>query len=212
MKRILITGENGYLGKHLLEYCKRYLSDSLYKRILTYSEYLSNPNIFNICRIIHLGGVSCKTDFENVKKTSNSMIDFTLEIVELAKKHKSLLIFASSMAAEKQLDIYGTYKRMLEFYISSNLEKYRILRIPRIYSEDREKGLIQNLKDDIVPKEDYKKKIQFLDLKNFIHPFFESCFNNYRERVIHLNESKYLEFLSIKDIKGRYICENLLEV
>ena len=68
-----------------------------------------------------------------------------------------------------------------------------------MYSKDRDKGLIKDIKNNVIPEEDYNKIIQFADLRDF-KEFFDNILH-YRG-VIDYNGT--LQELSIKQIKEKY--------
>lgn len=197
---ILVTGENGYLGKAFINYYKYFKGFG--STIITLSEYLINPCPNKLSKIIHFAGVSDKNDFKNTTKMIDSMIILTQQLVDIAGQYGIEFVFASSVAAEKDLDRYGTYKRTMEYYITDTLQNYKILRIPRIYSSDRSKGLIKFLKDDTVPKKDYNKEIEFLDLNNFLPQLYYIIFKETANRKYYF---KRLETKTILEIKERYL-------
>jgi len=197
---ILITGENGYLGKAFINYYKYY--SGFNANFITLADYLKNPCPTKLTKIIHTAGVSDKEDFKNVKKTTNSMILLTQQLVDLAEQNNLEFIFFSSEAATNDLDIYGTYKRAMEFYIKAFLKNYKLLRIPRIYSADRKKGLIKQLRNNEVPEKDYEKEIEFLDLDNLIPQLYHYIFKETSNRVYYF---KNLETKTIRKIKERYL-------
>jgi len=191
---ILVTGEKGYLGKAFLNYK---IND-----FITLEDYFLNPCPEKLTKIIHIAGVSDKKDFKNIKKTTESMIVLTQQLVNLAKQNNIEFIFFSSEAAISDLDIYGTYKRSMEFYIKAFLKKYKILRIPRIYSSCREKGLIKLLKNKEIPKKDYNNTVEFLDLDEFVPQVYHYIFEEKSSRIYYF---KRLETKTIKEIEERYV-------
>jgi dTDP-4-dehydrorhamnose reductase len=197
---ILITGENGYLGKAFIRFFK-YMRP-IGKNYITYGEYLKKPCPKKLTKIIHIAGVSDKKDFKNIERTTESMILLTQNLINISKEYNLDFIFFSSEAAIKDLDIYGTYKRAMEFYTKAFLKNYKILRIPRIYSSDREKGLIKQLKNNEVPKKDYLNKVEFLDLDNLVPQLYHYIFKETSNRIYYF---KNLETKTILEIKDRYV-------
>jgi nucleoside-diphosphate-sugar epimerase len=96
-------------------------------------------------------------------------------------------------------NLYCNLKLQAEQLIKDNLKDYLIIRIPRVYSKDRDKGLIRDIKNNTIPKEDYSKIVQFADINDF-KCFFDKIIN-YRGTI---DYSGVLQELSIKQIKEKY--------
>jgi hypothetical protein len=68
-----------------------------------------------------------------------------------------------------------------------------------VYSKYRDKGLIKDIKNNVIPEEDYNKVVQFADLLDF-KQFFDRIINY--KGTIDYNGSLY--DLTIKEIKEKY--------
>tara|TARA_R110000772_G_scaffold209409_1_gene319964 strand:- start:165 stop:779 length:615 start_codon:yes stop_codon:yes gene_type:complete len=165
-KKILLTGGNGFLGKHL---CK-YLSTN--NDIIVYDKDIRLPitEILDIDTIIHLAS---PTDFEDLKdanKVVTTIIDGTLNMLNLARKTKSKFIFASTMGVyEKNLYYnYGNCKLSMENYIINTYKEYIILRIPRVYDKSKIKGLMKQLRRGTVKESDLNNIVNFIYIDEFI--------------------------------------------
>lgn len=165
-KKILLTGGNGFLGKHL---CK-YLSTN--NDIIVYDKDIRLPitEILDIDTIIHLAS---PTDFEDLKdanKVVTTIIDGTLNMLNLARKTKSKFIFASTMGVyEKDLYYnYGNCKLSMENYIMNTYKEYIILRIPRVYDKSKIKGLMKQLRRGTVKESDLNNIVNFIYIDEFI--------------------------------------------
>lgn len=165
-KKILLTGGNGFLGKHL---CK-YLSTN--NDIIVYDKDIRLPitEILDIDTIIHLAS---PTDFEDLKdanKVVTTIIDGTLNMLNLARKTKSKFIFASTMGVyDKNLYYnYGNCKLSMENYIINTYKEYIILRIPRVYDKSKIKGLMKQLRRGTVKESDLNNIVNFIYIDEFI--------------------------------------------
>jgi nucleoside-diphosphate-sugar epimerase len=194
---ILVTGENGYLARPIIEQLQHG------NHIIEYREDVRKHKQFNqIDLIIHLASPSDRRGFENKHKTITTIINGTINMVELANKHKAKLIFASTMGVHTFNidDEYCSCKRAMEHYIKVCCKRYLILRIPRVYSSCRSKGLIASLKENDVPDSDLDKSLEYIDLSEFIEQF---------KNILHLNNITYefnnLTQNTISEIRSIYI-------
>ena len=165
-KKILLTGGNGFLGKHLCKYLS-YNND-----IIVYDKDIRLPitEILDIDTIIHLAS---PTDFEDLKdanKVVTTIIDGTLNMLNLARKTKSKFIFASTMGVyDKNLYYnYGNCKLSMENYIINTYKEYIILRIPRVYDKSKIKGLMKQLRRGTVKESDLNNIVNFIYIDEFI--------------------------------------------
>jgi nucleoside-diphosphate-sugar epimerase len=141
----MVTGENGFLLGHLLDKIPQdILDDSL----------------------IHFGFPSCSEDFKDVDKMRKSLKD-SIEYFDKAMKENKKIIFASSEAVFFEDTWYSVNKKALEYYIK-DYEKSLILRIPRVYGKDRNKGLIKTLKNNTF-KGDKNKIMEYIDINDWVN-------------------------------------------
>lgn len=174
----VITGEDGFLMTHLLK-----------KKVF---------NNFKDC-IIHFGSPSSVEEF-TLESTQNMINDVKTLLMLPHKK----FIFASSMGVEfdsnnKAQQMYNNAKKKCEKLIINSGKQYCILRIPRVYGVGRKKGLLKDLKNNIVPNTDYDKVIEYLDIKEFVAQTSIIKQNNV---IIHY---KNLSVNTIRGIKKLYI-------
>jgi len=192
---ILLTGDKGFIGQFL------------------YKDYtLDTVDYSKVSKVIHCASVSEKDEFKDIKKTTEAMIDLTISIIDKLKPFPEVeFIFCSSMAAEKDLDIYGTYKRAMEFYIQSKFKNFKILRIPRVYSNIRKKGLIKQLNNNTVPEKDMDKLIEFIDLNDFI-PQINNIINSKDSKIYYFDKLQTKSIREIKLIYGEDNEENNIKI
>jgi len=162
---------------------------------------LSHLNLEVSDCIIHFGAPSCLSEF--TRESTNQMIEDTKKLLKLPQNN---IIFASSMGVEVHShnpyqQMYNDAKRKCEKLIIDSGKNYCILRIPRVYGPDRKKGLIQALRKNEVPKEDYNKVIEYLDIKDFIK---QTQNININYNIIYYNN---LRTNTIQEIKKIYIKE-----
>lgn len=187
--KIVTTGENGYLLKHLL----------LEMNIISSRSFKAKHNYSNIDIILHFASPSDSEGFKDEKRLYDANITLTLELIKLAKLSNAKLVFASTMGVHNPNNLYCNLKFQAEQLIKDNLKDYLIIRIPRVYSKDRNKGLIRDIKENKISSEDYNKEIEFADIQDF-KSFFDRIIN-YRGTI---DYSGVLQKLSIKEIKEKY--------
>lgn len=165
-KKILLTGCNGFLGKHL------YKALSTHNHVIAYNKDVRLPITDNldIDTIIHLAS---PTDFEDLKdgnKVVTTIIDGTCNMLDLANKTNSKFIFASTMGIydKDTRYAYGNCKLAMENYITSTNNNYVILRIPRVYHKSKIKGLMKRLRRGMINSTDLKNTVNFIYIDEFI--------------------------------------------
>ena len=117
--------------------------------------------------------------------------------IMLCQKYNLKLIYASSLAAKFEDNEYEKFKRKDENYIQCELNNYAIFRIPRVYSSDRRKGLIYQLKNDQIPLNDYKNKVSFITLDEFLFWFLNNI-----NKLGMVEYKNILHTLTIEQIKS----------
>ena len=131
---ILITGSEGFIGKNLIEYMKKYTNHNLI-------EFCKNKSLSDLKNIIleidyvyHFAGVNRAKDINLFQEVNVGLTKNLCEIISTNKKIK--LIFASSKQATLDSP-YGISKRKAEDICKElskrNKNKICILRLPGIY-------------------------------------------------------------------------------
>jgi len=194
MVNVFTGAEKGFLGSNLKKEINGWNVD--YGDILVDNFYLPSK----IDNVFHFAGPSDDFDFADEAKTIQTIINGTINVLNLAKKNNSKFIFASTLGVETPTEnIYCISKFLIEEYIKNNYDNWIILRIPRVYDRTRNKGLMKKLRLDLVPQKDMTNQIEFLTLFDFI----EQTLKVVNERNIVYNYNN-LRFDSIKNIKKLY--------
>ena len=165
MHNYFLTGHRGFLGSALAE---KLTNTQLYTgdvrsadRVNTYS---------GMSHVIHFASPSDDYDFKDVDKTVTTIINGTINMVNLARKNNAKLIFASTLGVcELSHDnSYTCCKAAMEQYIISANIDYVILRIPRVYDKTRIKGLMKKIRLGHVRSTDLNNTVEYLTLQSFI--------------------------------------------
>ena len=164
---IITYGEKGYLLSNILKSINIKCID---KNLLF---FFSTP-------------IDIKNDNDlNKYKNSQNLLN---DAINLCKKYKLKMIYASTEAVLYESSLYKEYKLQDEKNIITNLEDFVIFRIPRVYSHDRNKGLIQNLRDKKIPLDDFSKQVEYITLNEFLIWFDKHYKDN---GIINYNLSKH---------------------
>ena len=167
-QNILVTGERGYLASGLINRLEEY------NTIIPYGfdvrEYYVYHEVNPPTMILHFGSPSDVLEFQDSDKTSSTIIQGTINMIRLCRKSNTKIVFASTMGVyDSSMDnVYTTSKLAMENYIKSVYNNYIILRIPRVYSKCREKGLMRQIRDNTISVEDMDKEIEYITLQDFV--------------------------------------------
>lgn len=162
--RILVTGFNGYLANELIRNLSRH-------DIVLYRHDVRDLHMYSdIDMILHFASPSDNEEFNDIHKTSTTIIDGTINMVKIAQANKCKIVYASTMGVYNPLltDTYCICKAAMDNYIRSVYNNYIILRIPRVYSKCRKKGLMKQIKNKSIPESDYNNVIKFISLESFV--------------------------------------------
>jgi nucleoside-diphosphate-sugar epimerase len=155
----LVTGSRGFLCGHL---CK-HLDDPI-----DYGDVLNYYNISHISSVYHFAGPSDDYDFADSKRTLDTIINGTHNMLRVAQENSAKFIFASTAGVEIPNNLYCCTKLCMEKYIVDNYDNYVILRIPRVYDRSRKKGLMKKLRRGEVPECDMDNVIEYITLESFL--------------------------------------------
>ena len=194
MKYNLFTGsEKGFLGSNIK---KRVNGNNI-----NYGDILEE-NIFldkKFDKVYHFAGPSDDFDFKNSKKTIETIIIGTMNMLKIAKNYKAKFIFASTKGVEEPNNVYCYSKLLMEKYIQENYDNWVILRIPRVYDKSRKKGLMKKLRLNLVSEKDMNNKIEFLTLDKFIN---QTLTVDKQRNIVYNYKDLYCN--TIKNIKKLY--------
>jgi len=213
MKNILITGDKGYLGMHIQHMIAQKFDDI---NIITLTERIEDDfsifdNIEQLDCIIHLAAIANTFDKytdDEIKKD----IDRNKLIIRLGLKHNIPIIYASSevILDDNDNSVYKYVKKHCINDYNTLCDKSIIMHIPRVYSADREQGLIPKLLKNKIPEKDLNKEIEFIDIKDFLK-IIEDLLNH---KIIWSNKSNLRfrfttnwvnkEKLTLREIKEKY--------
>lgn len=197
-ERILVTGHNGFLCSHLMGALK----DNWFTE---YGGNVCDKRMYaGVDVVMHFASPSQDIEFVDKIGTASTIIDGTLNLLDIAMENRAKFIFASTMGiyhARPGLGaVYESCKLAMDSYIQSVYNDYVILRIPRVYGKDRTKGLMRKLREGTVPKKDMSKEIDFITVDEFVEQTLPVLG---REGYVH--EYDVLHRETISQIKQRFI-------
>lgn len=197
MFNVLVSGRNGFLMRNTLPVLKE-----KYEIIeFNYNQYSFN-GYTDIDLILHFASPSDSNDFQDKRNMAFAMVDLTQIMIKIAKENNCKFIFASSMSAQFLEDDYGIYKKAMEQYIQALLKDYLILRIPRVYGKDRNKGLMRKIRQGLIPNNEMNNIIEYIDIEDF-----KVWFNQNLNKNGILYYSNEFRTNTIKEI-GEIYCES----
>lgn len=155
MKRVLITGENSYVGTHVEEWLKKYPNDFVVNTITVRDDSWKNTDFSKYDVVYHVAGIAhvdAKKSMESLYRRVNT--DLTIEVAKWAKEHgiKQFIFMSSSIVYHESQSLKGdiiskdTEPNPNTFYGDSKLQaeiglkklenesfKVVLLRCPMIY-------------------------------------------------------------------------------
>ena len=171
---ITLTGNRGFLLRHLLP-------------------EIIESNIQNT--VFHFAFPSDRDDFKNTQNMRDIM-KYSMKVFDDAMENNQKIIFASSEAVLHDDTWYSANKKALEYYIN-DYDKSLILRIPRVYGKDRNKGLIKSLKNGTFDG-DWFQMIEYMDINDWVketsqilHTFGIYEYKNKKRNIIKEINEKY---------------------
>ena len=121
---------------------------------------------------MHFASPSQDIEFADKQRTATTIINGTLKLLSIAEQNSAKFIFASTVGvyhAKPDLNsLYESSKLAMDNYIRSVYNNYVVLRIPRVYSATRPKGLMKKLRERLVPESDMDCQLDFLTLDEFV--------------------------------------------
>ena len=196
-KRILVTGHRGFL-------CSRLMQELGNNEFICFGGDVRETRIYTgIDVVMHFASPSQDIEFADKQRTATTIINGTLKLLSIAEQNSAKFIFASTVGvyhAKPNLNtLYESSKLAMDNYIQSVYNNYVILRIPRVYSATRPKGLMRKLRNGSVPDKDMNCKLDFLTLNEFIDQTLPVL-----DTVNTIHEYTNLHFKTIREIKERF--------
>jgi len=183
MNNILFIGSRGYLGKYIIDGNTKYNIIEFEGRVEELSNFEKYLNI-KFAQIWHFGTPN------NKDANLSSMISGLHNAINFANLKNIKLVYASSVESLKttNINIYGKIKKQSNVIITNSCNKYMILMIPRVYSLDRNDGLIGAIKEN--KKLDLDKVMMYLHISEFVKQFYNAITQNKIYHFKHLLKKK----------------------
>lgn len=200
--RVLITGYKGYLATHIqdninLDYI---IFDGDTADISNWEKYYYT-NVKYVMHFGSVGSVGSNLDRYSDKEIQKSIINSINNAILYCNATKSILIEASSEAIlYNGEDSYTKYKKESHVRVLNSCDKYISYIIPRVYSKDRNTGVIRKLKDSLVPLHDMNNIVNYINIKQFIKQFKKELYYN-KNKVVRFKD---LHRSTLKTLKETY--------
>lgn len=184
MRKVLIIGSNGYIGKYLKKNLKNKFKLILPSHSKDELDVLKIKSIKkkikkNLYAIINLSGQNTinkkilrKTIIEGNKNLINTINTVNKNILYIFISSVLVYGFKNKVAQEKSnckpINSYGKLKLEAEKFIKMNCSNFRILRLCNVYGENINYGFFKKIFESLIKK----KKIYFSNLetkRNLIH-------------------------------------------
>ncbi len=133
---ILVTGSNGFIGRNIKSYIKKYTCHNLFEFNKDSVIEDLNKIVFDLDFVFHLAGVNRVND-NDISSFNKVNVELTRNLCKIFSKNKNIkLLYASSKQASLMND-YGVSKRKAEDICHNLKNKYGnkvcILRLPGIF-------------------------------------------------------------------------------
>lgn len=194
--KILLTGSKGYLGGHVLEEFDKY-DIYEFKGDTTILENWEKYHHINFKYIMHFGSAAGNEGDDN-----DNIIPSIDNAIMFANANKSILVEASTEAILKDETPYAKIKKMSHVKVMNQCDRYVSLILPRVYSKDRNKGLIKKIKNNLVPEDDMMKRVCYITIKSFIYQLKQILVMNMNPKSIHRFNN--IQCKNIEQIKKIY--------
>ncbi len=206
MKKILVTGSNGFIGKNLVKTLE-YLDYEILKFDSTDSLDTLESHVKVCDFVVHLAGVNRP---EHVKAFYEGNVSLTKTLINMLEKHTNLvpLLITSSIQAENDSD-YGQSKKAGERLVENYKGKSYIFRLSNVYgkwSKPNYNSVIatwcHNINHDIELKvTDPNITVPFVYIDDVVEDILKAIENNL------LIESKYhevkpIDTVSLEEVKS----------
>ena len=209
---ILTTGAEGFLLSNLLKELDIENVDHL--NIKELDKF--NPNNYDkITEVYHFAFPSSSDEWEEkLTKSLDQSLSFVRSFENFQDSKNVKFIFASSMAVDELIktqkfdsnnfqDLYAGYKAILEYAVTTIFDDVIILRIPRVYGKDRNKGLLKKLREGTFIG-DKTKVIEYMDINDWVSET-KDFLKNHKSPSISFPEYKNTQIKTIEEIERIYV-------
>lgn len=197
MTRVLVTGDEGFIGSYLTKRLKNYEGFDLksYKDILT--DTMPNADV-----VIHLAAQT--SVLESVKEPFDDAMTNILGTIRLLKRYPNAkFIFASSGGAiqETIASPYGLSKYCAEEYIKLLHNNYVILRFPNIYGKGSKSVVDKFINEDIKIYGDGTATRDYVYVEDLVSAIIQSI--SWKQRTYSLGSGENVSVLDIAKATGK---------
>lgn len=204
MKRIILTGASGYIGKNFISFIKNKKIRVIKLKTKKVTKIKNFPK--NISHFIHLG-----FDMRKMNCDQKNQLNILNKIIKESKKKKFKIIFLSSSCYGKinnrklfSNNTYQLVKQKCENDLLKNKDiNYNILRVFNVYGPNQKKG---NLIADAISKVKKQKSINIINGKSkrdFIHvkdiseAIYRTITNNASNGIYEIGSGKNYQIFSL---------------
>ena len=192
MKKILIIGKRGFIGKNL----NKFLKTKHNVKLISFKEALNFKQIDKYNFVINS---SINRDY--IKKKYNKNFDNDLKIAERVNNKKAIYVFLSSRKVYKTKANVNEKSKLSP---KSNYAKNKTMTEKILYEKFKNNLIILRISNIIGDKSKFSKNLH----KTFVDIFYEKA----RKGIIYNNKQNYKDFISIQkfcEIINMIICKNL---
>lgn len=143
--RILVTGSEGFIGRHLIKALDGHEIIRFDTRhTLLPDDIFQTVDFEKIDFIYHIGAIT-STLSRNIHALYTHNVDFSLALFEEAIEHKIPLVYTSSASVfgntmkngdyiYNPLNYYATTKMITEMWLWENRDRFKLLSVPRLFN------------------------------------------------------------------------------
>ena len=178
MKKILIIGKRGFIGKNL----NKFLKTKYNVKLISFKEALNFKQIDKYNFVINS---SINRDY--IKKKYNKNFDNDLKIAERVKNKKTIYVFLSSRKVYKAKANVNEKSKLSP---KSNYAKNKTITEKILYRKFKNNLIILRISNIIGDKSKFSKNLH----KTFVDIFYDKA----KKGIIYDNKKNYKDFLSIQ--------------
>ena len=192
MKKILIIGKRGFIGKNL----NKFLKTKHKVKLISFKKALNFKQIDKYNFVINS---SINRDY--IKKKYNKNFDNDLKIAKKINNKKTIYVFLSSRKVYKAKANVNEKSKLSP---KSNYAKNKTMTEKILYEKFKNNLIILRISNIIGDKSKFSKNLH----KTFVDIFYEKA----KKGIIYNNKQNYKDFISIQkfcEIINMIICKNL---